>query len=304
MLTYADSPACLEWRPPAYLLPSLLVLLPLFRVCALLRALAAQDLKAWMIKRGLSQQTASGCITADNLLSAWRSMGKGVEFGELEHLCEQSWAADAVMRLKHFYLHTNDDTKSLLFNAEVCLPETVALDEVDFLLITQPALEGDGNKLLELLRRARLPSGVMLSSKVLVFRDRAHMLLFLEAYQGPPHTEAEVERAMAACADSNAAQAEKQRDRRMEDIMMEMQARIMGWDESLRTMLDKEMEKEKEIERERETERKRAQERERERERERPRENELIYYGDIGKWAEHSDAVGTCFLKGREGNNS
>jgi hypothetical protein len=27
----------------------------------------------------------------------------------------------------------------------------------------------------------------------------------------------------------------------------------------------------------------------------------MIYYGDIGKWAEHSDAVGTCFLKGRLG---
>jgi hypothetical protein len=94
--------------------------------------------------------------------------------------------------------------------------------------------------------------------------------LFLEAYQGPPHTEAEVERAMAAWADSNAPQAGNQRVRRMEDNMVEMQARIMGWDASLRTILDTEMEREREREREREAERERERERD---------SSFVVYYG-------------------------
>ena len=147
----------------------------------------------------MSRQEADRCLTADQLLQAGRvlgrSLGRDLFDGIEQELPDTGWAGDESLRLKNFYLHTSD-AESLLFNIEACLPDAVPLDEVDYLLVTESSLQGDSNPLAQLLRSARLPSGIMLSSKVKVFRDRPHMLCWLEAYQGPPHSEAEVEQAL------------------------------------------------------------------------------------------------------------
>ena len=157
------------------------------------------EIKAYFLRNGMSREEADRCSTADQLLEAGRvlgrSLGRDLFDGIEQELPDTGWAGDESLRLKNFYLHTSD-AESLLFSIEACLPDAVPLDEVDYLLVTESSLQGDSNPLAELLRSARLPSGIMLSSKVKVFRDRPHMLCWLEAYQGPPHSEAEVEQAL------------------------------------------------------------------------------------------------------------